>query len=82
LADDLVGSQRRVRPRPEPITEGTAMTEAPGPAATILRLTPDEAALLRTALRMLIATLGRDEAEELAEVQALLAKLNAAIGGA
>lgn len=40
-----------------------------------LELTASEAALLRTALEMLEDTLGRDEAEELEEVQALLARL-------
>lgn len=34
-----------------------------------------ELALLRTALRLLESTLGREEADELAEVRALLAKL-------
>lgn len=51
------------------------MTEAPAPMDTILRLTPDEVELLRAALRMLKATLGREEADELAEVQALLRRL-------
>jgi predicted DNA-binding transcriptional regulator YafY len=51
------------------------MTEAPAPPDTVLRLTPDEVAVLRVALRMLRATLGRDEADELAEVQALLRRL-------
>ena len=56
------------------------MTEvpAPAPAETVLRLTPEEAALLRTALQMLHATLGREEAEELAQVSALLRKLEPA----
>ena len=40
-----------------------------------LELTPDERQLLVTALKLLRSTLGREEAEELAEVQALLAKL-------
>jgi hypothetical protein len=48
------------------------------PAETVLRLTPDEVVLLRAALRMLRATLGRDEAEELDEVKALLEKLETA----
>jgi hypothetical protein len=54
------------------------MTEvpAPAPAETVLRLTPEEAALLRTALQLLHDTLGRDEADELAEVQALLRTLD------
>jgi hypothetical protein len=32
--------------------------------------------LLRTALRLLLSTLGREEADELVEVQALLAKID------
>jgi hypothetical protein len=52
------------------------MTEAPAPIETVVRLTPEELALLRAALRMLRATLGREEADELAEVQALLRKLD------
>jgi predicted DNA-binding transcriptional regulator YafY len=54
------------------------MTEAPAPTETVLHLTPDEAALLRAALQMLRSTLGREEAEELAEVQALLKRLETA----
>ena len=51
------------------------MTEAPATTDTVLRLTPDEVELLRAALKMLKATLGREDAEELAEVQALLLRL-------
>jgi len=40
-----------------------------------IELTDDEVQLVRTALKMLLSTLGREEAEELAEVQALLRKL-------
>jgi hypothetical protein len=43
-----------------------------------LGLTDSERELLRTALRLLIATLGRDEADELREAQALLARLEVA----
>jgi len=42
-----------------------------------LELTTNEVELLRTALRMLEDTLGREEAEELQEVQALLRRLPA-----
>jgi len=45
---------------------------------TRLDLTPSETQLLRTALKLLESTLGHDEAEELDEVQALLAKLPSA----
>jgi hypothetical protein len=52
---------------------------APDPAGarvtTVIELTPNELALVRTALGLLRSTLGREEAEELAEVQALLARL-------
>jgi hypothetical protein len=51
------------------------MAEITAPPETVLRLTPDEVDLLRAALRLLRATLGRDEAEELDEVKALLHKL-------
>ena len=40
-----------------------------------VRLTPDELELTRTALRLLLSTLGREEADEIDAVQALLAKL-------
>ena len=40
-----------------------------------LDLTPAEVKLVRTALEMLEDTLGREEAEELEEVQALLQRL-------
>jgi hypothetical protein len=43
-----------------------------------LDLTPDEVQLVRTALEMLEDTLGREEADELAEVQAILARIAAA----
>ena len=43
-----------------------------------LELSPDELALVRTALRLLLSTLGREEAEELEEVRALLARLGSA----
>jgi len=46
-----------------------------------LDLSPGEAELLRTALKLLESTLGREEAEELDEVQALLARLAAARAG-
>jgi hypothetical protein len=40
-----------------------------------IELSPSELALLRTALEMLEDTLGHEEADELAEVQALLRRL-------
>ena len=39
-------------------------------------LNPAETALVGTALRVLLSTLGREEAEEIDEIQALLAKLS------
>jgi hypothetical protein len=45
-----------------------------------IELTANELRLLRTALEMLEDTLGREEADELDEVQALLARLPAAPG--
>ena len=41
-----------------------------------IQLDEDELAVMRTALRMLRSTLGREEADELALVQALLNKLD------
>jgi hypothetical protein len=54
------------------------MAEITAPPETVLRLTPDEVELMRAALRLLRATLGRDEAEELDEVKALLRKVEQA----
>jgi hypothetical protein len=57
------------------------MTSKPAPdrrgpqSKTVIELTPNELALVRTALGLLRSTLGREEADELAEVQALLARL-------
>lgn len=44
--------------------------------STRLDLTTNELELVKTALRLLLSTLGREEAEELEEVRALLARLN------
>jgi len=46
-----------------------------------LSFTPDELQLVRTALKVLESTLGREEAEELAEVQAVLRRLEQASAG-
>jgi len=43
-----------------------------------LDLSADEFDLVRTALRLLLSTLGREEAEELEEVRALLARIGSA----
>ncbi len=43
-----------------------------------VRLTADEIDLVCTALRLLLSMLGRDEADELAQVKALLHKLEPA----
>ncbi len=54
------------------------MTEGSTSDASVtfpLELTPSELSLLRTALEMLEDTLGHEEADELAEVQALLRRL-------
>jgi hypothetical protein len=42
-------------------------------ATLTLRVTRAELELVRTALKLLLSTLGREEAEELKEVQTLLA---------
>lgn len=41
-------------------------------------LTADEQALVVTALRLLLSTLGKEEADEIREIEALLARLEAA----
>jgi hypothetical protein len=52
------------------------MTGSGGPNQPMaFQFSPNEVALLRTGLEMLEDTFGREEAEELGEVQALLAKL-------
>jgi hypothetical protein len=45
-----------------------------------LTLTTEELKLVRTALGFLVSTLGREEAEELAAVQAILDRIDAATG--
>ncbi len=45
------------------------------PAPAMVELSEDELALIRTALRLLESTLGREEAEELGQVQQILRKL-------
>ncbi len=57
------------------MTEAPARTLDKTPDIIVLELTADEVSLVRAALRLLRATLGRDEAEELHEVKLLLAKL-------
>jgi hypothetical protein len=44
-------------------------------SAVAIELNPSEFELVRTALRLLFSTLGREEAEELEEVRALLARI-------
>ena len=50
---------------------------APEPAdiAYAVELRPADVGLIRTALRVLLSTLGREEAEEVEELKALLARL-------
>jgi hypothetical protein len=45
-------------------------------STTTIELAPSEVELLRTALKLLISTLGREEADELGEAQDLLARLD------
>ena len=45
-----------------------------------LTLTVEELQLVRTALGFLVSTLGREEADELAAVQAILERIDAAAG--
>jgi len=64
-------------PEGEPMAEIT-MAKTSAPPETVIRLTTDELLLVRAALRLLRATLGRDEADEVEEIKALLMKLEAA----
>lgn len=50
-------------------------TEAPPVETTTIELTPDELALVRAALRLLLSTLGHEEADELHEVRELIERL-------
>lgn len=55
----------------------TTVNQAAATDPTVhLDLSPAETALVGTALRVLLSTLGREEAEEIDEIQALLAKLS------
>jgi hypothetical protein len=55
------------------------MTDSGADPSTIrLELTPSELQLTRAALRLLRNTLGKEEADELEEVQRLLARIDAA----
>ena len=55
------------------------MPDATAPTTTI-ELTGSEAATVRQALTLLLATLTRDEADQIDEIQALLARLPAPSG--
>jgi hypothetical protein len=55
--------------------EAPAMTETAAPTNVTLELNPDEVQVVRTALQLLRSTLGRQEADELDEVRALLTRL-------
>jgi hypothetical protein len=46
-----------------------------------VELSPTEIALVRTALRHLLASIGREEADEVEEIKALLARLPGERGG-
>jgi hypothetical protein len=50
------------------------------PTLTPQALTAEERELIRTALLLLLSTLGREEADEIEEVQALLVKLGPRTG--
>jgi hypothetical protein len=57
------------------MTTDTPATAATTQPAIQLDLAPDELELVRTALRLLLSTLSREEADEMDEVRALLARL-------
>ena len=54
------------------------MAEITAPPEAVVSLVPDELLLIRAALRLLLSTLGRDEADEVEEIKTLLTKLEAA----
>ncbi len=54
------------------------MAEITAPPEAVVSLTSDELLLIRAALRLLLATLGRDEADEVEEIKTLLLRLEAA----
>lgn len=53
----------------------TSTIPEPDDAGFVVRLDPEEHALVMAALRLLRSILGRDEADELAKVQALLDRM-------
>jgi hypothetical protein len=55
--------------------ESPISPDAPGPAEIVVHLDAEDHALLMAALRLLRSILGRDEADELARVEALLERL-------
>jgi hypothetical protein len=56
-------------------TPGARTTHGQPAASRSLDFTPSELELVRTALRLLESTLGHEEADELEDVQSLLARL-------
>jgi hypothetical protein len=50
-------------------------TDPVGEGPVSVELSPDDFALVLTALRVLLSTLGREEADELEQVRALLGRL-------
>jgi hypothetical protein len=75
---DRVGSVRGRRSRGPETPEGEPMAEITAPPEAVVSLVPDELLLIRAALRLLLSTLGRDEADEVEEIKTLLMKLEAA----
>jgi hypothetical protein len=59
----------------------TTTTPQTGEAGYVVTLNPEEHALVMAALRLLRSILGRDEAEELAMVQALLDRMGTQASG-
>ena len=51
------------------------MTIGEGDSGATLRVNEAELDLIRTALRLLLSTLGKEEAEEIDEIQAVLARI-------
>jgi hypothetical protein len=56
-------------------SDSAAETDPVGEGPVTVVLSPDDFALVLTALRVLLSTLGREEADELEQVRALLGRL-------
>jgi hypothetical protein len=56
-------------------SDSVSKTDPPGENGITVKLSPEDFALVLTALRVLLSTLGREEADELEQVRDLLGRL-------